>query len=242
MLGFVPQPNLRLELCRRYQNSFFNKQDDRGIMTIQTTNQVAIVDYGMGNLRSVEKGCLKAGISPVITSEPKTIQRAKAIILPGVGAFRDCMRELTRLKLIDVIIQSIHEGKPYLGICLGLQILFTESEEFGLYKGLDIIKGRVTRFSNPQLKVPHMGWNRVKYVKPHPLLEGIDDNSFFYFVHSFYVMPEDDSTTLGVTDYGVTFTSMIQRGNLFASQFHPEKSQKIGLRMLANFGKLVDIG
>lgn len=203
---------------------------------------VAIVDYGMGNLRSVEKGCLKAGLTPRVTSSPEEVRRAKAIVLPGVGAFRDCMHELTRLNLLDTIINSINDGKPYLGICLGLQILFTESEEFGNYEGLNIFPGRVVRFCEPGLKVPHMGWNTLDFQKKSPLFEGIGNRNFFYFVHSYYVVPDDMSIAAGTTDYGLTFTSMIWKGNVFACQFHPEKSQKVGLKMLHNFGKYISNG
>ena len=198
---------------------------------------VAVVDYGMGNLRSVEKGCLKVGLTPLVTSSPEEVRRAKAIVLPGVGAFRDCIHELTRLKLLDTIIKSIQDGKPYLGICLGLQILFTESEEFGHYEGMNIFPGRVIRFSNPTLKVPHMGWNSLNFQKNSPLFEGINNRSFFYFVHSYYVIPDDTSIVSGTTDYGLNFTSMIWKDNVFACQFHPEKSQTVGLKILHNFGK-----
>ena len=200
---------------------------------------VAVVDYGMGNLRSVEKGCLKVGLTPRVTSSPEEVKRAKAIVLPGVGAFRDCIHELTRLKLLDTIIKSIQDGKPYLGICLGLQILFTESEEFGHYEGMNIFPGRVIRFSNPTLKVPHMGWNSLNFQKNSPLFEGIDNRSFFYFVHSYYVIPDDTSIVSGTTDYGLNFTSMIWKDNVFACQFHPEKSQTVGLKILHNFGKYI---
>ena len=200
---------------------------------------VAVVDYGMGNLRSVEKGCLKVGLIPRVTSSPEEVRQAKAIVLPGVGAFRDCIHELTRLKLLDTIIKSIQDGKPYLGICLGLQILFTESEEFGHYEGMNIFPGRVIRFSNPTLKVPHMGWNSLNFQKNSPIFEGIDNRSFFYFVHSYYVIPDDTSIVSGTTDYGLNFTSMIWKDNVFACQFHPEKSQTVGLKILHNFGKYI---
>lgn len=206
----------------------FNQQD-----------YIAIVDYGMGNLRSVEKGCIKVGITPFVTSDPKVIENAKAIILPGVGAFRDCMKELHRLKLIDVIVEFLKQGKPFLGICLGLQILFTESEEFGHYKGLDIFGGRVVRFPDKVLKVPHMGWNNIKIIKQNPLFIDIKDGSYFYFVHSYYVLPDDTSIICASTQYEIPFASMIHKENIFAAQFHPEKSQSIGLKMLDNFGQYV---
>jgi glutamine amidotransferase len=199
---------------------------------------IAIVDYGMGNLRSVEKGFKKVGIEAVVTSDPKMVDNAGAIVLPGVGAFRDCIRNLTDLSLTDAVIKSVQKGKPYLGICLGLQVLFSESEEFGRCKGLDIFRGKVVRFRIKE-KVPHMGWNNVKMVNRPPILSGIPDDSFFYFVHSFYVVPEDKNVVATTTDYGVTFTSMIWKDNVFATQFHPEKSQELGLRILRGFGEFV---
>lgn len=203
-------------------------------------NMIAIVDYGMGNLRSVEKGFLKVGIDVAVTNKPEIIEKADGIVLPGVGAFKDCMRELSNLGLTDAIVNAIRNGKPYLGICLGLQVLFSESEEFGRCRGLDIFKGKVVRFLDSNLKIPHMGWNEIKIKKNNPLLDGILDKSYLYFVHSFYVMPEDDSIVSTTTDYGINFTSMIYTGNIFATQFHPEKSQKAGLTILKNFGKVVE--
>ena len=200
---------------------------------------IAIVDYGMGNLRSVEKGFLKVGLDARVVSDARAIDDARAIVLPGVGSFRDCMRNLEKASLIEPIKRAIEKGKPYLGICLGLQMLFTESEEFGSHKGLDILKGKVVRFQI-DLKVPHMGWNNVKVVRRPPIFEGIDDGSFFYFVHSYYVVADDDGVIAGTTEYGVTFTSMVWRENICATQFHPEKSQEAGLRILKNFGDFVE--
>jgi glutamine amidotransferase len=199
---------------------------------------IAIVDYGMGNLRSVEKGFKKVGIDAVVTSAPKTVDNATAIVLPGVGAFRDCIRNLTDLSLTESIVRSIEKGKPYLGICLGLQVLFSESEEFGTCRGLDIFRGRVVRFQIKE-KVPHMGWNTVQIVKKPPIFSEVANNSYFYFVHSFYVVPDDAGVAAATTDYGVTFTSMIWKDNVFATQFHPEKSQELGLRILKGFGDFV---
>ena len=201
---------------------------------------IAIVDYGMGNLRSVEKGFLKVDIDVVVTNKPEIIEKADGIVLPGVGAFKDCMRELSNLRLTDAIVNAIRNGKPYLGICLGLQVLFSESEEFGRCRGLDIFRGKVIRFSDNNLKIPHMGWNEIKIKKNNPLLDGILDKSYLYFVHSFYVVPEDNSIVSTTTDYGVDFTSMICKDNVFATQFHPEKSQRVGLTILKNFGKVVE--
>ncbi len=200
---------------------------------------IAIVDYGMGNLRSVEKGFLKVGIDVIVTNKPEIIKKADGIVLPGVGAFKDCMRELSNLRLTDAIVNAIRNGKPYLGICLGLQVLFSESEEFGRCRGLDIFRGKVVRFQNGNLKIPHMGWNELTIQKQNPLLNGIKDKTYFYFVHSFYVAPEDSSIIAATTDYGLNFTSMVWEDNIFAVQFHPEKSQAAGLRLLENFGRFV---
>jgi glutamine amidotransferase len=199
---------------------------------------IAIVDYGMGNLRSVEKGFLKVGVDARIVSNPKAVDDARAVVLPGVGAFRDCMRNLKEKSLIESVLRSIQKGKPYLGICLGLQVLFTESEEFGIYKGLDILKGKVMRF-RLTLKVPHMGWNKVKILRRSPLFEDIQDQAFFYFVHSFYVVPDDNDIVATTTEYGTSFASMVWKENIFATQFHPEKSQETGLKILRNFGDFV---
>lgn len=201
----------------------------------------AIVDYGMGNLRSVEKGFKKVGIDATVTSSPQAIDDAEAVILPGVGAFRDCIRNLTDLSLTDAVAKSIRKGKPFLGICLGLQVLFSESEEFGTCKGLDIFRGKVVRFRFDDFegKIPHMGWNTITMINRPPILSEIPENSFFYFVHSFYVVPEDKTIIATTTDYGLPFTSMIWKDNVFATQFHPEKSQTLGLKILSSFGEFV---
>jgi glutamine amidotransferase len=200
---------------------------------------IAIIDYGMGNLRSVEKGFLKIGADVKVTSDQKTVGDAHAIVLPGVGAFRDCMRNLEEMSLLEAVVKAIKEGKPYLGICLGLQILFAESEEFGRSEGLNIFGGKVVRFPENGLKVPHMGWNTINILNRPPMFDGIDDESFFYFVHSFYVMPDHTDLIATTTDYGVTFTSMVWKDNVFATQFHPEKSQELGLRILKGFNDFV---
>lgn len=192
----------------------------------------------MGNLRSVEKGFLKVGVDAKVVTDPKSVNDAEAIVLPGVGAFRDCMRNLDRMKLIEPILKSVRNGKPYLGICLGLQMLFTESEEFGVNRGLDVLKGKVVRFQ-VDLKVPHMGWNTVKLRRKPPIFDDIKDESYFYFVHSYYVAPDDEGIIAGTTDYGITFTSMVRKDNIIATQFHPEKSQETGLKILKNFGDFV---
>jgi glutamine amidotransferase len=201
---------------------------------------IAIIDYGMGNLRSVEKGFERMGHEAVVTREAKTILSASKVVLPGVGAFPDCMRNLREFGLVDVVHESINSGKPFLGICLGLQLLFTESEEFGISKGLDIIKGRVVRFKGPEfsdLKIPHMGWNSVSIKRRAPALQDVPDNSNVYFVHSFHVVPEDQNVIATTTSYGIDFVSSIWKDNIFATQFHPEKSQALGLSILKRFGE-----
>jgi len=201
---------------------------------------IAIVDYGMGNLRSVEKAFKKVGFDVIVTSKPERLKDAKGVVLPGVGAFRDCMLNLERLNLLDTILHIINEGKPYLGICLGLQILFSESEEFGASKGLDIIKGKVVRFKVNGLKVPHMGWNNVRFKKEISLFNQVPDNSYFYFVHSYYVVPEDPDVIAATTDYGVEFVSAVCKDNVVATQFHPEKSQRLGLQIIRNFAMMAE--
>ena len=200
---------------------------------------ITLIDYGMGNLRSVQKGLEKVGARVNVTDRAEDLRTASGIILPGVGAFRDCIHELTKFRLIDTLIEEISSGKPYLGICLGLQILFEESEEFGRCNGLGIFKGRVVRFRESNLKIPHMGWNTINIKKPSPLLNDIPDQSYFYFVHSYYVVPEDSEIILTSTEYGVEFTSSVSKNNIFGVQFHPEKSQTLGLRMLSNFVEIV---
>ncbi len=202
---------------------------------------IAIVDYGMGNLRSVEKAFLKIGAKAHVTGEPSDLNNAEALVLPGVGAFADCMRNLREKDLLEVVISSIEKGKPYLGICLGLQILFEESEEFGLNKGLGIISGKVRRFSfkNKELKIPHMGWNSIKIIKRAPIFTDIPEESYFYFVHSYYVEPSDTSVISTLTEYGHPFVSSIWKDNIIATQFHPEKSQALGLKVLKGFVEFV---
>ena len=207
---------------------------------VELFKMIAIIDYGMGNLRSVQKGFERVGHEAVVTSDAKTILSASKVVLPGVGAFPDCMRNLREYGLIEAVQQSIHSGKPFLGICLGLQLLFTESEEFGISKGLDIIKGRVVRFKGPEfsgLKIPHMGWNSISIKRQVPALRDVPDNSHVYFVHSFHVVPEDKGVIATTTPYGIEFVSSVWRDNIFAVQFHPEKSQGLGLSILKRFGE-----
>ena len=248
----------------------------------------------MGNLRSVWKAFEAVGHQAVVTRDPGAIGNASRVVLPGVGAFGDCMANLERFNLVEPIRSAIESGKPFLGICLGLQLLFTESEEFGLHKGLNLVPGRVKRFPwglaparvpvpspkerqgsvpvrpfdglrvvpsgiegrtgqapavagrrgepVPRLKVPHMGWNALTITREAPPLRGIETGAHFYFVHSYYVAPSDPSVACTMTEYGIPFVSSIWRDNVFACQFHPEKSQEIGLRILANFGRFVERG
>ncbi len=208
---------------------------------------IAIIDYGMGNLRSVQKGFERVGHEAVVTRDAGTILSASKVVLPGVGAFPDCMRNLREYGLIDAVLKTIQSGRPFLGICLGLQLLFTESEEFGISKGLDIVKGRVIRFkgrafddrksATGNLKIPHMGWNSVSIRRRPPALADVPDNSHVYFVHSFHVVPEDKGVIATTTTYGVEFVSSIWKDNIFAVQFHPEKSQTVGLSILKRFGE-----
>jgi glutamine amidotransferase len=202
--------------------------------------RIVIIDYGMGNLRNVQKGFEKIGFEAELTRSKKEIEKASAIVLPGVGAFKDCMENLEKYGLIEPLLRSIEKGKPYLGICLGLQILYSESEEFGSHKGLDLIKGKVVRFRpDPEHKVPHMGWNTIEKEKEVPMLQGVESGDFFYFVHSYYVIPEEAKWISTFTTYGKPFVSSIWKENLFATQFHPEKSQQKGLRVLENFARSI---
>jgi glutamine amidotransferase len=199
-------------------------------------SKIVIVDYGMGNLRNVQKGFERIGMEARLTRNKGEIERAWAIVLPGVGAFKDCMENLERHGLVEPLLRSIEKGKPYLGICLGLQILFSDSEEFGSHPGLDVIKGKVVRFkADPEHKVPHMGWNTVTVEREVEMLRGVENGDFFYFVHSYYVVPEEKQWISTWTDYGISFVSSVSRENIFATQFHPEKSQQKGLRILENF-------
>ncbi|MEK6600188.1 MAG: imidazole glycerol phosphate synthase subunit HisH [Deltaproteobacteria bacterium] len=202
---------------------------------------IAIIDYDMGNLRSVQKGFERVGHNCIITRNPEDISNASHVVLPGVGAFKNCMDNLKNYGLIEPILNAIKSGKPFLGICLGLQLLFSESEEFGKHKGLDVIKGKVVRFPSEHpvpLKIPHMGWNDIKIKNRPAVLKDIPDGSYFYFVHSYYVAPEDADIIATTTFYGIDFASSIWKDNIFACQFHPEKSQKTGLKILKNFGDM----
>ena len=196
--------------------------------------KVVVVDYGAGNLHSVSRAVVNAGTRPLVTSNPAYLEDAEALIVPGVGAAADTMANLRRSGFVEPIREYIASGRPLLGVCMGQQALFDVSEEGGEHECLGILPGRVVRFSNG-LKVPHMGWNQVRIVEPHPIFDGIEDGSYFYFVHSYYPRPENADVVVGETDYGVTFASVIARDNVVATQFHPEKSGEAGLRMYANF-------
>ncbi|MBI3323023.1 MAG: imidazole glycerol phosphate synthase subunit HisH [Candidatus Omnitrophica bacterium] len=200
---------------------------------------IAIIDYGMGNLGSVAKACRFLGARVQVTDSPAAVRRARAVIFPGVGAFGAAMRELRKRRLVDPLRESIDAGKPFLGLCLGMQLLFQSSEESPGVKGLGIFPGRVRRLPRRgELKIPHMGWNQLEMVRRGPLLRGVPDGAFVYFVHSFYVDPEEKGLVSARTAYGLDFPSVLwDSGRVWATQFHPEKSQRWGLRILGNFLK-----
>jgi glutamine amidotransferase len=200
---------------------------------------IAIIDYEMGNLRSVQKGFERVGHAATITSDPAVLADAEKIVLPGVGAFRDAIAALRQRKLVEPIRGAIEAGKPFLGICLGLQLLFDKSYEDGEFEGLGVLAGEVVRFNvPPKYKVPHMGWNQLRFRQRPPIFEGIEEGAHFYFVHSYYVAPKSRSVIATETDYPQAFCSSIWRDRLFAVQFHPEKSQAAGLRLLKNFAAI----
>jgi glutamine amidotransferase len=200
---------------------------------------ITIVDYQMGNLRSVQKAFERVGSAATVTSDPAVLDDAGKIVLPGVGAFEDAMSELRRRNLVRPILDAISSGRPFLGICLGLQLLFDRSYEHGEHEGLGVIRGEVVPFRlPPQYKVPHMGWNQLGFDRDVPLLRGLKSGVHCYFVHSYYVVPQDREWVAAETTYEIPFCSMIWRDNVYATQFHPEKSQADGLRMLRNFAEL----
>ncbi|MEI6631511.1 MAG: imidazole glycerol phosphate synthase subunit HisH [bacterium] len=201
---------------------------------------VAIIDYGMGNIHSVQKALQLNGAQTLVTNDPRAIKSAAKIVLPGVGAFADAVSELEKQGLVAVLKEAIKEKKPFLGICLGMQLLFKSSDEAKGSVGLNVLKGKVSRFDGKSgLKVPHMGWNQLKIKKGDcPLLKNIEDNAFVYFCHSYYPNNQDKGTTAAATDYGIEFSSILWQDNLYGVQFHPEKSQALGLRMLKNFVEL----
>ena len=198
---------------------------------------IAIIDYGRGNLFSVEKAFVKLGADAIVTNDIEKIRRADKVVLPGVGAFGDCMETLKKAGLIPVIQEEAASGKPFLGICLGLQLLFERSEESPGVAGLGIFKGAIRQIVAPNLKVPHMGWNSLSLRNATPLLKGLPENPYVYFVHSFHAVPEDASIITAVTEYGSELTAAVGRGNVQAMQFHPEKSSSVGLKILESFVK-----
>ncbi len=198
---------------------------------------ITIIDYGMGNLRSVQKGFEKVGVEALISGDPEVVRQAGAVVLPGVGAFADAMERLEVSGLKDAVLESIGKLRPFLGICLGLQLLFERSFEDGDHTGLGVFKGDVVRLEGA-IKIPHMGWNQVEKKKDLSLFEGIEDGANFYFVHSYVAQPKDSAVIASVTDYGGAFVSGVAKDNVCAFQFHPEKSGAIGLRILKNFGSM----
>jgi imidazole glycerol-phosphate synthase subunit HisH len=198
---------------------------------------ITIIDYAINNLRSVEKAFLSMEIPVRVSDDPNTIRAARKLVLPGVGAFADAIQNLKAKELWEPLIERVNSGAPLLGLCLGLQLLFSESEEFGRNLGLNLIPGKVVRLP-ADLKVPHIGWNQLRLKRQDPLLEGIFEGDFVYFVHSYYAKPADTADVLATTDYGLEFTAIVRRGSVWATQFHPEKSQTVGLKILRNFATL----
>jgi glutamine amidotransferase len=197
---------------------------------------VAVIDYGVGNLRSVEKAFASAGCNALVSTDKAVLCEADALVLPGVGAFGACMKAICECGFDQLIIDRASKGTPILGVCVGMQMLFEESEEFGRTHGLGLLTGGVRRFSN-ELLVPQVGWNQVLQTRRHSLLEGIDDGAYFYFVHSFFCEPADRNTIVAETEYGSRYASVVGKQNIYGVQFHPEKSQAAGLRLLGNFAR-----
>ena len=196
---------------------------------------IGIIDYGVGNLHSVQKAVEYVGGKALVTNDPEKIMSADKVILPGVGAFKDGFDGLEKRNLVSVIKEFAATGKPLLGICLGMQLLFEESEEQGIHQGLGLVPGRVVTFTDPTLKIPQIGWNTISLDKESPLFSDLRTGDYVYFNHTFYCCPQDNEDTLTSTDYGVSFSSAVNRGNIYGVQFHPEKSQKTGLKILQNF-------
>jgi glutamine amidotransferase len=200
---------------------------------------IAIIDYGMGNLRSVQKALEAVGARAEVTCDPDRVRRAGKVVLPGVGAFADAIAELRRTGLGEAFADAVRAGVPCLGVCLGLQLLFDASEEDGLHDGLGLLPGRVVRFADrPGLKIPHMGWNTLRIRRPAPILGGLEGEPSVYFVHSYHARPDDPEVVAAEADYDGPFAALVWRDNLMACQFHPEKSQRVGLAMYANFAAI----
>ena len=198
---------------------------------------IAIIDYGVGNLRSVEKAFTSQGIDAIVTSDEQILKKADKLVLPGVGAFAACMDGLRKHNFDRLVIEAAQSGKPIIGLCVGLQMMFDEGHEFGIHKGLGLLPGKVVRFPEG-IHVPHIGWNQVEFKQDHPIFRGLPENPFFYFVHSYYCLPDDPTCILGETDYGQTYASICGRDNIVGVQFHPEKSQGMGLQLLKNFAAM----
>lgn len=212
---------------------------------LRRSDAIGVVDYGMGNLRSVSKALESLGFPTVVSGGASELSACRGIVFPGVGAFRDCMGNVVRQGLLPFLAEYLASGRPFLGICVGMQLLFTESEEFGRHEGIGFFPGKVVRFpadmrsqDGTALKVPHMGWNAVEILSDHPVFDGIGSGTHFYFVHSYYAVPEVPGEVNCRTTYGKPFAAAVGRGNRLAVQFHPEKSQSAGLRLLGNFGRL----
>jgi len=204
--------------------------------SVHLMTKIAIIDYGVGNLRSVEKAFAAMGCEATVSCDERVLRTAERLVLPGVGAFAACMKALGERGFDRLVCEQVAGGTPLLGVCVGMQMLFEESEEFGRSPGLGLLRGRVRRFSD-ELVVPHVGWNQIRQKLAHPLFQGIADQSFFYFVHSYYCEPADSHVVLGETDYGVSYASVAAQDNICGVQFHPEKSQAAGLHLLANFAR-----
>jgi glutamine amidotransferase len=198
---------------------------------------ITVVDYKLNNLRSIENTLRRLGHDVEVTSDPEKVRTASRLILPGVGAFRDAMKNLEDFGLVEPFVQKVQSGTPTLGICLGMHLLFSESEEFGLHRGLDLLPGRVRRIPEG-VHVPHMGWNQLQLHQSDPLLNGIEPGNFVYFVHSYYAEPSSKDILLASVNHGINFAAIVHRGNIWATQFHPEKSQKVGERLLDNFATI----
>ena len=205
-------------------------------MILKWVNMIVIINYGSGNLKSIKNGFTKIGEKTVVSQDIHEMEKADALVLPGVGAFGTAMKHLEGYK--DIIHEHVNNGKPFLGVCLGLQVLFTKSQENKGVKGLDVFKGEVVKIPKEGLKIPHMGWNDLKIVNECPILDGIG-NGYMYFVHSYYAKPDDEDIIAATTNYGTDLTAAVCRDNVFATQFHPEKSGEIGLNILKNFVKTI---
>jgi imidazole glycerol-phosphate synthase subunit HisH len=203
---------------------------------------IAILDYGVGNLRSVEKAFTAIGALASVTSDSGAIRAAEKLVLPGVGAFGECARQLRASGLDRLVLEAAEQNRPVLGLCVGLQLMFDEGHEFGVHQGLGLMRGRVVRFSEQGPHVPQIGWNQIENLKAHPLLDGLSDGAYFYFVHSYHVVAEDETDVVAETEYGIRYPSICARGSVAGVQFHPEKSQDAGLRLLANFAGLTTEG